>query len=118
MPEYQGKGIGTMLLNAILACLRQKGVSEFCLDSTYKKAQSYWTKKLGQPSVTLKDYWGKGLNYMIWHRNLNGPIPTRRPFQNSKMILFQQGRTLPLFWNGLQAEPWTQPFSAPLYPYR
>ncbi len=38
--------------------------------------------------------------------------------QNSKMILFQQGRTLPLFWNGLQGEPWTQPFSAPLYPYR
>lgn len=71
LPEYQGKGVGTLLFNAIMVCLLNKKTELFCLDGGYKKSQSFWIKKLGDPTVTLKDYWGKGLDHLIWLRRSN-----------------------------------------------
>ncbi len=65
-PEYQKKGIGSLLLNHIYAELNKKGIKEFCLDSGYKNAQEVWTKKFGIPQYKFKNYWGKDANYMIW----------------------------------------------------
>lgn len=70
LPEFQGKGIGSLLFNAILISLLHKNVDEICLDGGYKKSQSYWIKKLGNPTVILKDHWGKGLDHLVWHCKL------------------------------------------------
>lgn len=68
-PDYQRRGIGTMLLNVMLVTLQNRGISEFCLDSGYKNAQKVWQKKFGEPDYVLKDYWGAGSDHMIWKRN-------------------------------------------------
>lgn len=70
LPQFQGKGIGSMLLKKMLAHLNEKGFKEACLDGGYRKSQGYWIKKIGHPDVTLKDYWGKDLHHMMWHRKL------------------------------------------------
>ena len=68
-PEYQSQGIGSKLVNGILDELRtfQKA---FCLDSGYTKAKKIWTKKFGEPSKVLKDFWGDGYDHYIWYKNL------------------------------------------------
>ena len=71
LPEFQGRGIGTLLFGSIIQCLGQKDIEEFCLDSGYKRAQGYWSKKLGKPSIILKDYWGKNADHLIWHCNVS-----------------------------------------------
>ena len=70
-PDYQGQGIGTLLLNIMLLTLRNQGIQEFCLDSGYAHAQKIWRKKLGNPDYCLKDYWGEGADHMIWKRRTN-----------------------------------------------
>ncbi|MGJ7913027.1 GNAT family N-acetyltransferase [Neobacillus sp. LXY-1] len=69
-PDYQNRGIGTLLLNTMLLTLMSKGIEEFCLDSGYKNAQKIWRKKLGEPDYWMKNYWGEGSDHMIWHRLL------------------------------------------------
>ncbi|MBJ8096748.1 GNAT family N-acetyltransferase [Bacillus cereus group sp. N11] len=71
LPEYQRKGIGSLLLHAMHLTLLSRGIAEYCLDSGYKKAQSIWTKKFGEPSYVLKDYWGKSSDHMIWKKSLH-----------------------------------------------
>ncbi|CAM4165117.1 GNAT family N-acetyltransferase [Bacillus paramycoides] len=71
LPEYQRKGIGSLLLNAMYLTLLSRGITEYCLDSGYKKAQSIWTKKFGEPSYILKDYWGESSDHMIWKKSLH-----------------------------------------------
>lgn len=65
-PKYQKKGIGTMLINAIVSELAKKNIQEFCLDSGYKSAQKIWIRKFGNPQYCLKDYWGQDADHMIW----------------------------------------------------
>ena len=38
LPEYQGQGIGSALIDYLLAYLKQEGIKEFCLDSGYEQA--------------------------------------------------------------------------------
>ncbi|MBE5106675.1 GNAT family N-acetyltransferase [Bacillus thuringiensis] len=71
LPEYQRKGIGSLLLNTMFLTLLCRGITEFCLDSGYKKAQRIWTKKIGEPSYVLKDYWGESSDHMIWKKSLH-----------------------------------------------
>jgi GNAT superfamily N-acetyltransferase len=68
-PDYQRRGIGTLLLNVMLLTLQARGSKEFCLDSGYTNAQKVWKKKFGEPDYLLKDYWGKGYHHMIWKRS-------------------------------------------------
>lgn len=65
-PNYQKKGIGTLLLQSILTILKDRKIEEFCLDSGYKNAQKYWKNKFGNPDIILKDYWGESFHHMIW----------------------------------------------------
>ncbi|MGD8192377.1 N-acetyltransferase family protein [Brevibacillus ginsengisoli] len=65
-PRYQRMGIGNLLLNTMHSTLRNKGITEFCLDSGYSNAQKIWKKKFGEPNYWLKDHWGKGYDHMIW----------------------------------------------------
>ncbi|MEK7016378.1 MULTISPECIES: GNAT family N-acetyltransferase [Bacillus] len=71
LPEYQRKGIGSLLLNAMFLTLLGKGITEFCLDSGYKNAQKIWKKKFGEPIYVLKDYWGESSDHMIWKKSLH-----------------------------------------------
>lgn len=70
IPEYQNKGVGTILLEKIMNELRKNGIKEFCLDSGYPKAQQFWTKKLGKPIIRIHNRWGAGNDYLIWHFTL------------------------------------------------
>ena len=65
-PEFQGKGIGNLLLNKVYATLYERGIEEFCLDSGYKSAQLIWQKKYGEPAYLIENYWGEGSHHMIW----------------------------------------------------
>lgn len=67
-PDYQGRGIGTLLLNVMILTFMNRGIKEFCLDSGYKNAQKIWKKKFGEPDYLLKDYWNEGWDHMIWKR--------------------------------------------------
>ncbi len=67
LPGFHGKGIGTRLFGEIKEVLAGMGVREFCLDSGYKKAQAFWTHKLGTPVKTVQDYFAKDSHLMIWH---------------------------------------------------
>ncbi|MGB3261476.1 GNAT family N-acetyltransferase [Paenisporosarcina sp.] len=70
-PEYQQKGIGNLLLNAIYRAMENKAIEEFCLDSGYKTAQKIWQKKYGSPAYLLNDFWGAGSDHMIWKVQLS-----------------------------------------------
>lgn len=65
-PDYQKRGILSLLLKGILEALALKGVTQFCFDSGYPIAQKIWTKKFGPPRYHLKDYWAEGADHMIW----------------------------------------------------
>lgn len=69
-PNFQQRGIGTLLLNEIYLTLQSQGINEFCLDSGYGRAQQVWRKKFGEPEYLFKDYWGKGSDHMIWKVNI------------------------------------------------
>ncbi|EEM16828.1 MULTISPECIES: GNAT family N-acetyltransferase [Bacillus] len=71
LPNYQRRGIGNLLLNAIFLTLLDKGIKEFCLDSGYTNAQKIWKKKFGEPNFLLKDYWGEAYDHMIWRKCIN-----------------------------------------------
>ncbi|USG65461.1 GNAT family N-acetyltransferase [Brevibacillus ruminantium] len=70
-PDYQKRGIGTLLVNVIVLTLQNRGIQEFCLDSGYAQAQKVWSKKFGEPDYLLKDYWGEGADHMIWRPRTN-----------------------------------------------
>ena len=65
--EFQRQGVGSLLFKEILKYLKQKNINNFYLDCGYKNSQSFWTKKLGKPTLTLKDYWGEELDHLIWY---------------------------------------------------
>ncbi|WP_226087628.1 GNAT family N-acetyltransferase [Mesobacillus sp. S13] len=65
-PDYQRNGVGNLLLKAMYDTLHQRGIEEFWLDSGYKRAQSIWKKKFGEPEILLKNYWGEDFDHMIW----------------------------------------------------
>jgi len=65
-PDYQGMGIGNLLLKSMYRTLQNNGIEEFCLDSGYARAQNIWKKKFGEPAYLLEDYWGEGYHHMIW----------------------------------------------------
>ena len=66
LPEYQGMGVATKLISAMISELNKKDIERFCLDSGYRTAQKIWTKKFGAPYKTVKDYWGPGSIHMVW----------------------------------------------------
>ncbi|WLR57355.1 GNAT family N-acetyltransferase [Mesobacillus subterraneus] len=65
-PEHQRNGLVNVLLKAMYGAFQQRGIEEFWLDSGYKRAQSIWKKKFGEPEILLKNYWGEDFHHMIW----------------------------------------------------
>lgn len=65
-PDYQGKGVGNLLLHYMFKTLENKEIQEFCLDSGYKRAQVIWKKKFGEPDYLLESHWGPESDHMIW----------------------------------------------------
>jgi GNAT superfamily N-acetyltransferase len=66
LPNYQKKGISSLLLESLFQVFKQNNIKEFCFDSGYKIAQKIWCKRFGEPEYFLKDYWGKGSHHMVW----------------------------------------------------
>lgn len=46
--------------------MRKKDIESACLDCGFKSAQLFWKKVIGEPSITKKNFWGPGNDYMIW----------------------------------------------------
>jgi GNAT superfamily N-acetyltransferase len=65
-PQFQNQGIGSLLIHTAVKKLDEQGIDEFCLDSGYQHAQTKWCRKFGEPTMIVKDYWGKGLDHMLW----------------------------------------------------
>lgn len=70
LPEFQGQGIGSALINALAKELYEQGIMQFCLDSGYKRAQKRWLRKFGAPIKIFKDYWAPGTDHFIWKCNV------------------------------------------------
>lgn len=65
-PEFQGKGVGNLLLSAICTNLKNNGIDEYCLDCGYNRALKIWRKKFGEPEYLFPDFWGMGHDHAIW----------------------------------------------------
>jgi N-acetylglutamate synthase-like GNAT family acetyltransferase len=66
LPSCQGQGVGSALIKAMVSHLNKQGIDQFCLDSGYKRAQTKWLRKFGEPYTVAKDYWGHGSDHMVW----------------------------------------------------
>jgi len=66
LPGFQGQGVASALIAAMLEYLQSLGVKRFYLDCGLKSAQQKWLRKFGQPYKTAKDYWGEGSDHLIW----------------------------------------------------
>ncbi|MEC0126616.1 GNAT family N-acetyltransferase [Paenibacillus pabuli] len=66
LPEVQGQGIGSALIQALAAELHRREITQFCLDSGYRTAQKKWQRKFGEPYAVAKNYWGEGTDHMVW----------------------------------------------------
>lgn len=70
LPSYQKRGIGSMLIKKIITSLKDNSYDQYCFDCGFKLIQPLWTKKFGQASLILKDYYCLGADHMIWHIRL------------------------------------------------
>ncbi|MBW8351134.1 GNAT family N-acetyltransferase [Bacillus sp. IITD106] len=70
LPSFQRLGIGKFMFQQIKKELVRLGKSEFYLDAGFSSSQQYWKHVLGEPSVILENYWGKGEHHHIWIRTL------------------------------------------------
>ena len=66
LPTLQNKGVGSLLLSTALNVLSEQGIQSFYLDCGYSSSQQYWLYQLGDPIITLQDYWGPNKHHMIW----------------------------------------------------
>jgi GNAT superfamily N-acetyltransferase len=66
LPHFQGKGVGSALIQSMIMFLHELGVEQFCLDSGFKSTQKRWLRKFGEPYKIAKDYWGEGSDHMVW----------------------------------------------------
>ncbi|MEM8906597.1 MAG: GNAT family N-acetyltransferase [Bacteroidota bacterium] len=72
LPQFQKRGIGTRLFQAMMQELTQNQITQFYLDCGFRASQPFWRKKLGSPTMILNNYWGKGQDHLIWQK----PIQT------------------------------------------
>jgi len=66
LPEFQRKGIGSLLINTVLENIKNMGIHEFYLDCGYRTSQPYWIEKFGKPYINIENKFGKNQDYMIW----------------------------------------------------
>lgn len=75
LPDFQDRGIGSKLIHALVQKLNENSITQFCLDSGYKRAQKRWKRKFGEPYKVVLDYWGPGYEHMIWLCNVDQFTP-------------------------------------------
>jgi GNAT superfamily N-acetyltransferase len=73
-PDHQRRGVGTLMVNAMLLILLGRGIEVFCLDSGYTRAQAVWKKRFGEPDHRFTDHWGEGMDHLIWKRSVRSQI--------------------------------------------
>ncbi len=66
-PIHQGKGVASKLINQMMRLLQSLNVDKFILDCGFTDAQNHWIRKFGKPFLTIKNYWGKGSDHMVWY---------------------------------------------------
>lgn len=66
LPGFQGQGVASALIKALVRELHVAGIEGFCLDSGYKRAQRKWLRKFGDPYKVAQDFWGEGSDHMVW----------------------------------------------------
>lgn len=71
LPAYQGMGIGTKLIRAMLTHLRDEGATAFVLDCGYPSAQEIWIHRFGAPTLEIINHWEDEASYMIWRIDLS-----------------------------------------------
>jgi ribosomal protein S18 acetylase RimI-like enzyme len=69
-PGLQRKGIGSALFEALLTTLQEKRISTYAVSTGYKKGFLFWKKKLGEPTVTLKEYYGH-IDCYVWIKEIS-----------------------------------------------
>lgn len=66
-PDTHGAGVGSALINTVMRYLHDSGITEFCLDSGYQKAQGQWRRKFGEPYAIAENYWNSGNDHWVWY---------------------------------------------------
>ena len=66
LPDYHHQGLGTFLFDHLIEIIKAQGYNGYCLDCGYRCSQGFWIKKLSEPALCLKDFWGEGYNHLIW----------------------------------------------------
>ncbi|MBD3402943.1 GNAT family N-acetyltransferase [candidate division GN15 bacterium] len=74
LPEWQGRGVGRLLLREMLLLLHRSNVRTYCLDCGYRRAQHFWQRRLGEPAVVLTDRYGAGAHHLIWHGSVHDAL--------------------------------------------
>ena len=69
-PPYHGQGVGRAVHAAMVAVLTEEGHESYVLDCGYISSQGFWRNILGEPDLTLSDYWGAGYHHLVWERKL------------------------------------------------
>ena len=72
----KGKGVGKALLQRIEDEIRNGGHEEFLLNSGPRYRETgwpFWTKMLGAPVGTMKDFYGPGNDAPVWRKVFNPP---------------------------------------------
>jgi GNAT superfamily N-acetyltransferase len=72
LPERQGAGVASRLIDAMIGELRDRGIQRFCLDTGYRSAQARWIRRFGEPEVVAADYWGPGTAHLVWISAVTG----------------------------------------------
>lgn len=69
-PVFQRNGVGNFLFHTAREQAKNAAASRFFLDAGFSSSRTYWTKRLGEPSVILQDFWGPDQPHALWVRNL------------------------------------------------
>lgn len=69
-PKVQKQGIGSRLLEAILNDLRTKNYRYLCLSTGYQKGKAFWSKKFGEPTVILQNYYYDNSDCWVWIKEI------------------------------------------------
>lgn len=70
-PAYQRTGVGDFLFQSAKEKVKNAAALRFFLDAGLSSSRAYWTKKLGEPSVILQDYWGPDQPHALWVINVD-----------------------------------------------
>lgn len=69
-PNLQGQSIGSFLLKAIIQDLNLTDYQRISLYTGYQSGRNFWSRKLGDPSITLSKYFGE-VDCWVWIKKIS-----------------------------------------------